>query len=537
MMLPYFRKKYILIFLHLLVLSSSAHRKAKKARDLKISPPKYEIYSSDKLPSDVQVTKYLLKDQQETFSYWSTLVNGTLSISIIPCTSIIQWSFKYIGENPKAGRSNYGIDDVSTDNITMKSFFSQQGAYELNLKALRNDTYVHIYISTEIGGPQALRSSHADNLRLHHKERRKSASLKWNQSLVDPQSTDYCLVISTKKQFNSLCSAQASRLELPPSQNQINRRETTTEIQTLNRWRSKDKYTEETDPMIACTGKKTQYTISNLKEGKMYYYNLFAINKQSNLTYPYGSVNKVFKGQIKPVSLKNGFGQAVLRGSEEEAIFRYKIDKKAENDFNIFVIPCGGPVDVKLLLKGEPVLNARKIESFRKLTVKNSSRGARYQIKVFTNSGEEYRKTSGVQIYASKRAISKIPMITVPKLEEYESLRECHSVTVGWILVSDPKPLHYCVKAKEGRLKETDNYRIPNQCGLDRRRKKSDDFETKYCMNIKQVEIGKVNTYKIRGLESGKTYIIQVTVQKQRGKTLSYELLQVNTKKCFKRLN
>lgn len=62
-------------------------------------------------------------------------------------------------------------------------------------------------------------------------------------SLVDPQSTDYCLVISTKKQFNSLCSAQASRLELPPSQNQINRRETTTEIQTLNRWRSKDKYT------------------------------------------------------------------------------------------------------------------------------------------------------------------------------------------------------------------------------------------------------------------------------------------------------
>lgn len=47
-------------------MSSSAHRKAKKARDLKITPPKYDLYPSDKLPSDVQVTKYLLKGRQET---------------------------------------------------------------------------------------------------------------------------------------------------------------------------------------------------------------------------------------------------------------------------------------------------------------------------------------------------------------------------------------------------------------------------------------------------------------------------------------
>lgn len=79
------------------------------------------------------------------------------------------------------------------------------------------------------------------------------------------------------------------------------------------------------EPMISCTGKKTQYTISNLKEGRKYYYNLFAINKQSNLTYPYGSVSKVFKSEMKTIPLKNGYGQAVLKGSEEEAIFRYKV--------------------------------------------------------------------------------------------------------------------------------------------------------------------------------------------------------------------
>ncbi|XP_044760433.1 protein NDNF-like isoform X2 [Coccinella septempunctata] len=537
MMLLHFRKKYILIILHLLVLSSSAHRKAKKARDLKILPPQYEVYPSDKLPSDLQVTKYLMRGRQTTFFYWST-VNGTLSVSIIPCTSVIQWNFEYQGDRIDTGRQYHETEKISTDNITTKSFFSQQGVYALSLKATENDTYVHLYISTEIGGPQALRTSHADNLRIHHKERRKSASLKWNQSLVDPQSTDYCLVISTEKHFNSLCAAQASRFELPPPQNQKNVRESTSAVRTMENWRgSLDKYTEQIDPMISCLGKKTQYTISNLKEGKTYYYNLFAINKQSNLTYPYGSVSKVFKSQIKPVSLKNGYGQAVLKGSEEEAIFRYKIGRKSENDLDIFVIPCGGPVDVKLMLKGESMLSARKIEGFRKLTLKNSIRGARYQIKVLTNSGEDYKRTTGVQIYASKRAISKIPMITVPKIMEYDTLRECHSVTVGWILVPDPKPLRYCVKAKDGRLKETDNYRIPNQCGLERRRKKSEDFETKYCKDIKQLEDGKVNTYKIRGLDSGKTYVIQVTVQKQKGKTLSYELLQVSTKRCSKRQN
>ncbi|KAL3272847.1 hypothetical protein HHI36_014308 [Cryptolaemus montrouzieri] len=65
MLVHYLRKKYILIMLHLLVLSSEGHRKSKKARDLKISPPKYEIYSSSSLPSDVQITKYLLKGNQE----------------------------------------------------------------------------------------------------------------------------------------------------------------------------------------------------------------------------------------------------------------------------------------------------------------------------------------------------------------------------------------------------------------------------------------------------------------------------------------
>ncbi|KAK9885449.1 hypothetical protein WA026_010945 [Henosepilachna vigintioctopunctata] len=531
MLLQYLRKKYILILLHLLVLSIEGHRKSKKARDLQISPPHYDIYPSDRLPSDIQITKYILKGSEKRFSYWSTLVNGTISVSVVPCASLIQWNFSYDDDN-KSGRND--MERILTNNFTTKSFPSQHGLYSLTLKVLENDTYVNIYISTEFGGPQALRSVYSENFRLFEKGRKKSASLKWSPSQVDPQSTDYCLVISTKRKFDSLCAAQASRLELPPPQNQNYLQKPN---QSITKWMPLlNKSIDLADPKIACMGRKTHYSFSNLKEGQMYHYNLFALNKQSNLTYLYGSISRIFKSQTKPLSLRNGFGRANFRGLGDRAVFRYKIGRDVKDDLDLFIIPCGGPVDVKIMLKGQVVLASRRIEGFRKLTLKNPKRGMRYLIKIFTNRKEGIsRRTSAVEIYVN-RALSRIPIITQPKLEEYISMRECHNVTIGWILVPDSRNLNYCVEVKEGRLKDIDDYRISNQCGLANRLRKSVNFVTKHCGSISQGN-GKVYTYRIRELKPGRNYIVQVTVKKPEGKaSLSYDLLQVSTKKCGKQL-
>lgn len=69
---------------------------------------------------------------------------------------------------------------------------------------------------------------------------------------------------------------------------------------------------------------------------------------------------------------------------------------------------------------------------------------------------------------------------------EYASLRGCDSVTVGWLPSPEPHASHYCLVVREGRLRELEGYRMPNQCGLETRLKKSTDFAVKYCLNVKK---------------------------------------------------
>lgn len=72
-----------------------------------------------------------------------------------------------------------------------------------------------------------------------------------------------------------------------------------------------------------------------------------------------------------------------------------------------------------------------------------------------------------------------------PTVQEYVSLRKCDSVTVGWYASPVQKIAHYCLVVKEGQLREMEGYRMPNQCGLENRLKKSADFAAKYCRDFK----------------------------------------------------
>lgn len=135
-------------------------------------------------------------------------------------------------------------------------------------------------------------------------------------------------------------------------------------------------------------------------------------------------------------------------------------------------------------------------------------------------------------------------------MQEYLSLRTCDSVTIGWVASPGPKTAHYCIVVKEGKITDVEGFRWPNQCTLESRLRKSADFYVKYCLDVKHgtewvgpnaiwdllvilFDCRPVLTRKINPLRPGKHYIIQVTVKKAKGKTLSYDLLQVQTKpKC-----
>lgn len=100
--------------------------------------------------------------------------------------------------------------------------------------------------------------------------------------------------------------------------------ETTFKPQKSNAW-DKNKGPLK-DPTINCVNTQTQYTLSGLDHGKVYYFNLFAINLESNFTYAYGSTSLKFDGHIKPTALKDGKPNFVnLRKSDGKVVFRYKV--------------------------------------------------------------------------------------------------------------------------------------------------------------------------------------------------------------------
>ncbi|EFA08046.2 protein NDNF isoform X2 [Tribolium castaneum] len=454
--------------------------------------PVLQLHTNDSLPADLQVTVGLPAGRNKSYSYTSPSAHGALSVTLTACTSPIFWSF---GPDNTTMLHTHSMD---TYHVPSPS----QGVYTLTLLAPESATLAHIYISTERGGPQALQSAKFSKVRLLKRQKGKRLTVKWNPSLVDPQGTDYCLVVGTKPPVGSLCAAQQ-------------------------------------DPAlaVACVGRKTHHTITGLKHSQKYYFSVFAINNQSNFTYPYGTISSVFDGRFRHTSLKDGKATfANLKKLDGKAVFRYKVVNATES-LDLFVIPCGGAIDIEVTLKNATVVPPKRVKSFGRITIKNPVQFARYYIKIYALNREELKKTSGVEIYATTRFPTKIPLPNMPqtlKVTEYKGLTTCDSVTVAWMAAPGQKSAHYCLSATEGKIREMEDYRMPNQCGLESRLKKSVDFAVKFCTDEKNYKEPVV--YKtINQLKPGRNYIIQVTVKKPKGKTLSYDLLQVHTKPSCRR--
>ncbi|XP_017778877.1 PREDICTED: protein NDNF [Nicrophorus vespilloides] len=498
--------KCVLVVVLLLSIGSGGSRRRER-----MLWPTYDLFSSDEIPSDVQITTFLKKNESKSFVYHSLKENLQLSAIVTGCSSRVDWKITL-------NDSGSALTEKTSEGMQILGLRSQLGTYNFLLRAIDEDTYAHVYISTESDGPEALKGRENRKLLLR-RQRNNRLAIKWDPSLVDPQGTEYCLVISSLKHHETFCGA--GNLLKPEPENRTNAA-------------SENLPKCDVDPMIICTGKKTHYAFLKPQQNLRYYFDLFAINLQTNFTYLFASNTTMLSNKLKPASLKDGKLTFVnLKEMDGKAVFRFKVGRKSHDDLEVYVMPCGGAVDVQVTKRHEVIETRRTIEGFGKISVKNPQSGARYNIKIFSTNGEELRRTSGIELYATSRKKSFIPLPDLPNkpiVKEYVSLRSCDSVTVGWLPSPGQKTSHYCLVIKEGKLRY--GFKQTNQCGLENRLKKSTDFAAKYCKDIKPIE-GKVITQKIGQLKPGRSYIVQVTVKKHRGKTISYDLLQAQTKsKC-----
>ncbi|KAJ9579506.1 hypothetical protein L9F63_004825 [Diploptera punctata] len=520
------------------------------------------FHDTSVIPVDHQVSSFLYKGETKLFFFLHEREQSPLSLTVTPCTSSILWNVRYRHQNDtgkledvvssSGNNSEPPLEEYrGNDMKTFSSETPRPGLYILQVTPLERETYVKLYASLEPGGPHPLRLSQPPKLRLQKRQRRKRLTIRWEPSSVDPHVMHYCLVVNTRRYYSTLCEAQgersgvsppdfshASGFNFPREQAEAHKTELASKAARLNASRLGRGSGGAGGPMhedivIGCVGRKTSFTVSNLEHGKVYHFNLFAVNKRTNLSFPYGRTTLKYEPRSKPIGLKDGKVTSVnLKKMDGRATFKFKVGKNSDGEFHLYVMPCGGAVDVELTLKGEIVVPRKQVYGYERFRVQSPERGQRYTLRISAHNPEELRRISAVEVLATTKPSVKFPLPELPEkpqVYEYDSMRRCDSVTVGWLPSPDPRASRYCVFAREDKRHDMENQR-PNQCSLDLRLKKNLDFAVMQCQDKIPNDSRAVITQTIGNLKNGRKYIIQITASKSRGKTLSYDLLQVQTK-------
>ncbi|CAH1164673.1 unnamed protein product [Phyllotreta striolata] len=454
--------------------------------------------NSNVLPADKQTTIFLPKGAIKSYRFSSTVENGSLSITVVTCPHPIRMSVKLNRNDSSAAVYPIEIGPVfDVDEALTTNFTSREGVYILDFFPAHDDTHLNVYVGTEIGGPAVFQQEKHSKITVHKK--RKELVVKWRPSLVDPQNTEYCLIIDNKQLFKTLCLTNRNR---------------------------EPKKSDGVYPRKICVGEKLQCRLK-ADSGESRYFSLFATNKQSNLTYLYGTETST--GRSKPSALKDGkWTLANLKKTGGEVNFKYRVAKTGGNVVRMFIISCESGLKLKIYRRDKVILT-RNLTKHNVILLNTLENGYKYNIKLKT-SAKDVDNNSRIQILVTSKSQFEFPFPQMPndtRIIEYKSLKTCSSVTIGWLVPPQTKSAHYCFFVKEKDENET----AFDKCGL---RRRITDFVVHYCKEIDH-QNQKVLIEKVAYLAPGKNYVIQVVVKKPYLKSLSYDLFQTSTLRSCKK--
>ncbi|ODM89023.1 Protein NDNF [Orchesella cincta] len=407
--------------------------------------------------------------------------------------------------------------------------------------------------------------------------------VKWDTSPVNPHLMNYCIVVNTRRDYTSLCAASGERYGvLPPDLMHVVYYGSETyfgEESSSNTWNEPNRYfmdqavpfsnstlglrnnqqhlrhqhklrhdrnkikraTSYThkDIIIGCVGKKTNYILNNLRDGMLYYVNVFVRDMSTNISYPF--VRTTMKYRIprdspnglkdaKPTKIKlpitNNTGVRLVR---KPTTLRFNLNKPC-NKLTMYVMPCGGgSINTEVLHGNSTLSETKNVDSLDIITIDSPKRG-RYFIKIYQNLEESQARM--VEVYVAKKnkrfPLPKLPVIT--KISEDESRRTCDSVTIQWWPSPDPRDNEYCIFLKEEtRKKRIFQFKKPNQCDVERSLKSDPYVSLSLCLQRDPTTDDNMLAQRIVGLLPGKTYVVQLIIRRHNGKSLSYDLHHVKT--------
>ncbi|CAI6361714.1 unnamed protein product [Macrosiphum euphorbiae] len=510
-------------------LEANLTRDGHSLKQMNVVPPDSDYI----VPVTKSRTKFLILIHQDS--------DRNLSVTVTPsCNSMLNWDLKFIpltkyNQTVIISRNNSKSSDIGRLLIeytgvsipaTYQHGKAKRGLYVISAQTTTGeDSKAMFYVGLNQNSQKNQFGFRPNGVKI--KKGGQKIYLRWNLSHIDHHLMKYSLVISSSKIYSTICEAEM-RLE---------------EKLKTNLTYTEDDLQPEDRLEIHHLEHNTSYTMTDLTYDETYYFTVFVFHELHIATHHANATYKFQKS--KPIGLKDARPRVInLRAQNGKASFRYKVGNKRqlEKDFHPntlywYVMPCDGVVYVEIRCR-KTLLISKRVFGYEKFIINNTKSGERYVLKVESVSVDETQRIRSIEVMATVRP-TMIPMPDMPRdlrVQQYVGSDDCNSVKIGWLSANSLTDLKYCVYVQENsnNLESVDFSVKPDQCkvgyGKIRRSDVSNNYRTKTRCYIG--DKGIVLVEKILKLKPLTTYTIQVTVTKPRGRTLSYDLLKLDTNAC-----
>ncbi|XP_076996285.1 protein NDNF [Tamandua tetradactyla] len=524
---------------------------------------------SSVIPDGAEISSYLFRDTPKRYFFTVEEDDTPLAVTVTPCDAPLEWKLR-LQELPEPASADGsgerepldlqrqqsvqegGAELFSYRGNDVESFVSPSspsGLYQLELLSTEKDTLFKVYATTTPESdrpyPELPYDPRVDVTALG----RTTVTLAWKPSptaSVLRQPVQYCVVISQEHNFKSLCAVEAklsaddafmtapkpgldfspfdfAHFGFPPGGSAKERGLLRRPSPKPGRHASAR---PRADLQKVCIGNKNIFTASDLRPGTQYYLDVFVVSGRSNASTAYVGTFARTKEEAreKTLELKDGKVADVFVKRKGAKFLRFA-PISSHQKVTFFVHSCLDAVHIQVRRDGKLLLS-QPVEGIRQFQIRGKPK-AKYLLKLKGNK----RGASMLKLLAttgpSKAAFPSLPNDT--RIKAFDKLRTCSSATVAWLGTQERNK--FCIYKKEvdDKYSEDQKKRDQNQCLGPDARKKSEKVLCKHFhgQNLQRA----VATETIRGLQPGRSYLLDVYVIGHGGHSVRYHSKVVKTRK------
>ncbi|XP_059699691.1 protein NDNF [Haemorhous mexicanus] len=526
------------------------------------------FHDSSVIPDGAEISSYLFRDTPKRYFFVVEEDNTPLAVTVTPCDAPLEWKLS-VQELPEEASGEGSGDpepleqqkqqitnEEGTELFSYKgndveyfvSSSSPSGLYQLDLLSTEKDTHFKVYATTTPESDQPYPELPYDPRIDVTSLGRTTVTLAWKPSPTASllrQPIQYCIVINKEHNFKSLCAVEAklssddafmmapkpgldfspfdfAHFGFPADNNSGKERG----------FLKPSKFGRQTSPKPrvdlhrVCIGNKNIFTVSDLKPDTQYYFDMFAVNTNTNMSTAYVGTFARTKEEAKQktVELKDGKVTDVFIKRKGAKFLRFA-PVSSHQKVTFSVHSCLDAVQIQVRRDGKLLLS-QSVEGVRQFQLRGKAK-AKYLIRL---KGSK-KGASMLKILATtrpnKQSFPSLPEDT--RIKAFDKLRTCSSVTVAWLGTQERNK--FCIYKREvdDNYNEEQKKREQNQCLGPDTRKKSEKVLCKYfhSQNIQKA----VTTETIRGLQPGKSYLLDVYVIGHGGHSVKYQSKLVKTRK------